>query len=85
MHFKEMFSLDGKQSDFSEEDKGRRNTIVALLEDWELCKVINEKLIDSPRTDMANIKVLSFKEKDDWELCAKYNIGRVKSSGKSET
>jgi hypothetical protein len=84
MHFKEMFALDGKESDFSEEDKGRRNTIVALLEDWELCKAVDEKAIVSPRAEMTNIKVLSFKEKHDWELCPKYNIGRVKPNGKSE-
>jgi hypothetical protein len=83
-HFKEMFALDGKETDFSDEDKGRRNTIVSLLEDWELCKAVDEKSIKSPRAEMANIKVLHFSEKGDWELCPKYNIGRVKPNGKSE-
>ena len=78
MHFKEMFALDGKESDFSDDDKGRRNTIVGLLMDWELCKLVSGQDID-PRAPMTNIKVLSFKEKDEWELCPKYNIGRVKT------
>ena len=78
MHFKEMFALDGKESDLSDEDKARRNTIVALLEDWELCSPVDDSFDDLPRAPMTNIKVLSFKEKDEWELCPKYNIGRVK-------
>ena len=79
MHFKEMFILDGKQADFSDDDKGRRNTIVALLEDWELCKPLDMKGFDAqPKAPMSNIKVLSFKEKNEWELCPKYAIGKTK-------
>lgn len=79
VHFKELFALDGKPSNFSEEDKGRRNTIAKLLEDWGLIKVVDEKSIENPRTPMSQIKILTHKEKNDWELVAKYNIGRKKT------
>jgi hypothetical protein len=79
VHFKELFALDGKPSNFSDEDKGRRNTIAKLLEDWGLIKVVDEKSIDDPRTPMSQIKILTHKEKNDWELVAKYNIGRKKT------
>ena len=79
VHFKELFALDGKPSNFSDEDKGRRNTIAKLLEDWGLIKVVDDKSIDEPRTPMSQIKILTHKEKNDWELVAKYNIGRKKT------
>jgi len=79
VHFKELFALDGKPSNFSDEDKGRRNTIAKLLEDWGLIKVVDDKSIDDPRTPMSQIKILTHKEKNDWELVAKYNIGRKKT------
>jgi len=79
VHFKELFALDGKPSNFSDEDKGRRNTIAKLLEDWGLIKVVDEKSIDEPKTPMSQIKILTHKEKNDWELVAKYNIGRKKT------
>jgi hypothetical protein len=77
VHFKELFALDGKPSDFydNEQDIGRRNTIVNLLEQWDLLTVENSDQIDSPRTDMSQIKIIPFKEKNEWELVAKYNIG----------
>ena len=78
VHFKELFALDGKTADFSEEDKGRRNTISNLLQDWELIKIVDSKQIESPRSPMSQIKILPHKEKSDWELVAKYNIGRKK-------
>lgn len=80
IHFKEMFLLDGKEADFSDDDKARRNTIVSLLEDWELCKPVDPSTCLEPRAQMSNIKVLSFKEKNEWQLCPKYAIGRVKKT-----
>jgi hypothetical protein len=75
VHFKELFALDGKPSNFSDEDKGRRNTIVKLLSDWSLLKVVSEQSITDPITPINQIKIISHKDKNDWELVAKYNIG----------
>ena len=79
VHFKELFALDGKPSNFSDDDKGRRNTIATLLEEWGLIKIVNKSQSDNPKTPMNQIKVLPYKEKDDWELVTKYNIGRRKA------
>ena len=79
VHFKELFSLDGKPTDFTEEDKGRRNTIALLLEEWGLIKIVNNSSVKDPRSPLSQIKILPFKEKNDWELVAKYNIGRKKT------
>jgi hypothetical protein len=76
VHFKELFALDGKPSNFSDEDKGRRNTIVNLLQDWGLIKVVEPEMIKEPTTPLRQIKILPFKEKEEWELVTKYNIGR---------
>lgn len=76
VHFKELFALDGKPSNFTDEDKGRRNTIAQLLEEWGLVKVVNADMINDPKTPMSQIKILPHKEKKEWELVAKYNIGR---------
>ena len=76
VHFKELFALDGKQTDFSLDDKGRRNTIAALLEEWGLLKLISQEKIKDPRAPLSQIKILSFKEKPNWECVAKYTIGR---------
>ena len=76
VHFKELFALDGKPSNFSEDDKARRNTITALLAEWGLVSVADEKKIADPKASLSHIKVLPHKEKDDWELVAKYNIGK---------
>lgn len=76
VHFKELFALDGKDSDFSENDIARRNTIARLLEDWELVDIVNKDLIKEPTVSLSQIKILSHKEKDDWELIPKYNIGK---------
>jgi hypothetical protein len=78
VHFKELFALDGKPSNFSDEDKGRRNTIVQLLSDWGLIAVVESEKIKDPVTPLSQIKILPFKEKDQWTLVTKYNIGRKK-------
>lgn len=78
VHFKELFALDGKPTDFSDEDKGRRNTIINLLQDWDLVKVVDVRQIDDPRAAMSQVKILPHKDKGQWELVAKYNIGRKK-------
>jgi|TARA_Y100000385_G_scaffold193086_1_gene199706 hypothetical protein len=74
VHFKELFKLDGKDSDFSENDRARRNTIVNLLKEWALIDVVRED--DYEAAPLSQIKILSHKEKDGWELVPKYNIGR---------
>lgn len=76
MHFKELFLLDGKESDFTEEDRGRRNTIAALLDEWNLVKVVDPKKIAAPKVLLNHIKVLSHKEKANWTLVPKYSIGK---------
>lgn len=78
-HFKEMFMLDGKPTNFSEEDRGRRNAIAQLLVEWGLVEVVApEKLENQPHTPISQIKILPYKEKSQWELVTKYNIGRKK-------
>lgn len=78
VHFKELFLLDGKQSDFSEEDRGRRNTIANLLEEWKLFENVDKDKHLEPRAPMSHIKILSYKEKSEWILESKYNIGSKK-------
>ena len=76
VHFKELFALDGKPTDFSDSDEGRRNTIVNLLAEWGLIKIANPDKTKEPATPLSQIKVLPYKEKNEWELVTKYNIGR---------
>jgi hypothetical protein len=76
VHFKELFALDGKPSNFSEDDVARRNTIVNLLAEWELIKLINPQKSSEPVAPFSQVKVITHKEKDEWELVAKYNIGK---------
>lgn len=76
VHFKELFMLDGKTNDFSEEDRARRNMIITLLEEWELVKSVDASKIVEPVAPLSQIKILPFKEKDQWELIAKYSIGK---------
>jgi len=77
VHFKELFALDGKNTNLCVNDLQRRNRIIKLLSDWGLLSVIdNEKIVDV--APLIQIKVLSFKEKDQWTLESKYNIGRIK-------
>ena len=73
VHFKELFALDGKPTNISVNDLERRNTIAGLLEDWDLVKIIGNSVESAP---LSQIKVLSFREKDDWILETKYNIGK---------
>jgi hypothetical protein len=75
VHFKELFALDGKGTDFSEDDLSRRNTIALLLEEWGLVKIVNKAKAETPKSPLNQIKILTHKEKHDWELVAKYNIG----------
>ena len=73
VHFKELFALDGKPTNLSQNDIERRNAIEALLEDWGLIELIG---LSEPRAPLSQIKILSYKEKDEWELETKYNIGK---------
>ena len=76
VHFKELFALDGKPTNMSINDIERRNTIAGLLDDWGLVNIIGE---NEPRAPLSQIKVLSFREKEDWILETKYNIGSKKN------
>jgi len=79
IHFKELFSLDGKRSDFSEEDKARRNSIANLLAEWELVILEDPEKTKDPVANMGLIKIISFTEKVEWQLVSKYNIGKKKT------
>jgi hypothetical protein len=76
VHFKELFALDGKPSNISENDIQRRNAIAKLLEEWGLVKILNPKILEDNIAPLHQIKIISFKEKDEWDLIAKYNIGK---------
>jgi hypothetical protein len=75
VHFKELFTLDGKHSDISEEDVARRNTIAGLLEEWNLVKILNVEKFTEPKAPVSEIKILSHKNKFEYELITKYTIG----------
>ena len=81
-HFKELFALDGKNSTLTENDIQRRNTIALLLQDWNLIDVVNATLVEN-KAPLSQIKVLPFKEKNEWNLVAKYNIGKKPEDSKS--
>jgi hypothetical protein len=76
LHFKELFILDGKVDTFAEEDEARRNTIVNLLEEWGLVAIVNKESSKEPVAQLNQIKIISHKEKSNWTLEAKYNIGK---------
>ena len=76
VHFKELFALDGKPTNWGDEDKGRRNTIIQLLDEWGLVKVVDIERINAPKAPMSQIKIIPHKDKENWTLEAKYNIGR---------
>jgi hypothetical protein len=76
VHFKELFALDGKPSNFDEADIGRRNTIANLLAEWGLIELVEPAKSAEPISPLSQIKILPHKEKDEWNLEAKYNIGR---------
>lgn len=73
-HFKELFLLDGKPSNLMENDLQRRNTVATLLSDWGLITVVNGDQAEN-KAPLRQIKIISYKDKDKWELCPKYNIG----------
>jgi hypothetical protein len=75
LHFKEMFILDGKENNFSEDDKARRNTIVNLLEEWGLLEIADPTKTEDPVASVRQIKIISHKEKSDYQLVSKYNVG----------
>lgn len=74
VHFKELFLLDGKKSNLEENDVARRNTIATLMSDWGLLTIVNKEKAQ-PVAPLRQIKIIPFKEKNEWELCPKYNIG----------
>lgn len=74
VHFKELFLLDGKKSNLEENDVARRNTIATLMSDWGLLTIEKTTRLE-PIAPLRQIKIISFKDKDQWELCPKYNIG----------
>lgn len=76
MHFKEMFLLDGLDSDISDEDIGRRNTIVKLLVEWGLIDVIDPEEYKEPQLSLARMKIISYEDKKNWQLIPKYHIGK---------
>ena len=78
VHFKELFALDGKKTNFNENDLGRRNTIANLLAEWGLLNLVDAKKSAEDTVPLGQIKILSFKDKSDWNLVAKYNIGNKK-------
>ena len=81
-HFKELFALDGKNSSLSANDIERRNTITLLLQDWNLIEVVNTSLVEN-KAPLSQIKVLPFKEKNEWNMVAKYNIGKKPEDSKN--
>jgi hypothetical protein len=76
MHFKEMFVLDGLDSDMSTDDLGRRNTIVKLLVEWGLMDAVDPKKYEDPQLSLARLKIIPHKEKKEWTLVPKYHIGK---------
>lgn len=81
LHFKELFILDGKTAEFDDQDIARRNTICKLLDEWGLVKIVNGVL--TPTAPMNTLKIVSFKDKQNWNLVSKYNVGK-KSHNKSD-
>ena len=76
VHFKELFGLDGLPSNLSENDLGRRNAVISLLEEWGLVSVVRPEECEEPMASIGQIKIISHKDKGDWELVPKYHIGR---------
>ena len=85
VHFKELFALDGKKATLIENDVQRRNTIAVLLQDWNLLSIVKKEAATN-KAPLSQIKIIAFKEKSEWNLQAKYNIGKkvVKEETKSE-
>ena len=78
VHFKELFALDGKPTNYSENDQARKNTVANLLAEWGLIKLVSPDVTAELVVPLNQLKILSFKEKDQWNLTAKYNIGSKK-------
>lgn len=76
VHFKELLALDGKTTNFSDNDRSRRNTIAVLLEEWGLLTIVNKDAIKDDQCPMRHIKVIPFRDKEKWTLVEKYTIGR---------
>ena len=83
VHFKELFALDGKTSTLTSNDIQRRNTIALLLSDWKLIEIVG-KIEPENKAPLSQIKVLPFKEKKEWKLSAKYNIGKKSEETKKD-
>jgi hypothetical protein len=73
--FKEIFAIEGKESTLTLEDVARRNRIIGLLEDWGMCKVVRPEMIVN-KASMSSIKVVAYKDRENWTLCSKYTIGK---------
>jgi hypothetical protein len=84
VHFKELFALDGKTTNFTENDTARRNSIANLLSEWELIKLVNPDKSAEPTVPLSQLKILSFKEKDEWDLTPKYNIGNKRDADEND-
>ena len=80
VHFKELFALDGKTTNFTENDTARRNSIANLLSEWELISLVDSDKSAEPTVPLSQLKILSFKEKDEWDLTPKYNIGNKRDA-----
>ena len=78
VHFKELFALDGKPTNFSENDQARRNTIANLLSEWGLILLVDSERTSELTVPLNQLKILAYKEKEEWSLTAKYNIGSKK-------
>jgi len=84
VHFKELFALDGKTTNFTENDTARRNSIANLLSEWELISLVESDKSAEPTVPLSQLKILSFKEKDEWELTPKYNIGNKRDADEND-
>tara|TARA_Y100000310_G_scaffold318101_1_gene371763 strand:- start:104 stop:526 length:423 start_codon:yes stop_codon:yes gene_type:complete len=84
VHFKELFALDGKTTNFTENDQARRNSIANLLAEWELVELVETDKSAEPTVPLSQLKILSFKEKDEWNLTPKYNIGNKRESDEND-
>ena len=84
VHFKELFALDGKTTNFTENDQARRNSIANLLAEWELVELVDTDKSAEPTVPLSQLKILSFKEKDEWNLTPKYNIGNKRESDEND-
>ena len=77
VHFKELFALDGKPTNFGDNDIARRNTIINLLAEWGLVSLVDAQKSKEPTVSLNQIKIISYRDKSDWDLQAKYNIGKL--------